>query len=67
MEGEKPMTYTTGQSWYESPKKPHVVSKDAGQTERDKLLSQEDEAILCRLTILPMTIFSFIPRPSSLV
>ena len=26
-EGEKPMTYTKGQSWYEPPRKPHLVSK----------------------------------------
>ena len=32
------MTYTKGQSWYESPKKPHVVSKNASKTEPAKLL-----------------------------
>jgi quercetin dioxygenase-like cupin family protein len=49
LEGEKPMTYTQGQSWYEPPKKPHLVSKNASQTEPAKLLvfllSQEGEAI----------------------
>jgi quercetin dioxygenase-like cupin family protein len=49
LEGEKPMTYTKGQSWYEPPKKPHLVSKNASQTEPAKLLvfllSQEGEAI----------------------
>ena len=49
LEGEKPITYTKGQSWYEPPKKPHLVSKNASQTEPAKLLvfllSQEGEAI----------------------
>ncbi len=49
LEGEQPMTYTKGQSWYEAPKKPHVVSKNASKTEPAKLLvfllSQEGEAI----------------------
>ena len=46
---EKPMTYTKGQSWYEQPKSPHLVSKNASQTEPAKLLvfllSQERESI----------------------
>lgn len=49
LEGEAPITYTQGQSWYESPKTPHVMSKNASQTEPAKLLvfllSQEGEAI----------------------
>lgn len=49
LEGEQPMTYTKGQSWYESPKKPHVVARNASRTEPAKilvvLLSQEGEAI----------------------
>lgn len=49
LKGEKPMTYTKGQSWYESPKTPHVVSKNASTTEPAKLLvfllSQEGESI----------------------
>jgi quercetin dioxygenase-like cupin family protein len=49
LEGEKPVTYTRGQSWYESPKKPHVVSKNASKTEPAKLLvfllSQEGESL----------------------
>jgi quercetin dioxygenase-like cupin family protein len=49
LEGEKPVTYTKGQSWYESPKKPHVVSKNASKTEPAKLLvfllSQEGESL----------------------
>ena len=48
-EGEKSMTYTKGQSWYELPKKPHLVSKNASQTEPAKiivfLLSHEGESI----------------------
>jgi quercetin dioxygenase-like cupin family protein len=47
--GGEPITYTKGQSWYESPKKPHIVSKNASKTEPAKLLvlllSQEGEAI----------------------
>lgn len=38
LEGEAPVTYTKGQSWYESPKKPHVVSRNASGTEPAKLL-----------------------------
>ena len=49
LEGDEPMTYTKGQSWYESPKKPHIVSKNASKTEPAKLLvfllSQEGESI----------------------
>jgi quercetin dioxygenase-like cupin family protein len=49
LEGEQPMTYTKGQSWYESPKKPHMVSKNASVTEPAQLLvvllSQEGEAL----------------------
>ncbi|MBX3303181.1 MAG: cupin domain-containing protein [Nitrospira sp.] len=47
---EQPVTYTKGQSWYESPKKPHVVSKNASKTEPAKLLvfllSQESELLV---------------------
>jgi quercetin dioxygenase-like cupin family protein len=46
---EKPLTYTKGQSWYEHPKNPHLVSKNASHTESAKLLvfllSQEGESI----------------------
>ena len=49
LDGEKPVTYTKGQSWYESPKQPHVVSKNASKTESAKLLvfllSQEGESL----------------------
>jgi quercetin dioxygenase-like cupin family protein len=49
LEGEQPMTYSKGQSWYESPKKPHLVSRNASVTEPAKLLvllvSQEGETL----------------------
>ncbi len=49
LEGEQPMTYTKGQSWYELPKKPHMVSRNASVTESAKLLvlllSQVGEAL----------------------
>ena len=49
VEGEEPMTYTKGRSWFEPPKKPHLMSKNASQTEPAKLLvfllSQEGEAL----------------------
>jgi len=49
LEGEQPMTYTKGQSWYELPKKPHMVSRNASVTEPAKLLvlllSQVGEAL----------------------
>jgi quercetin dioxygenase-like cupin family protein len=49
LEGDEPTTYTKGQSWYEPPKKPHVVSKNASKTEPAKLLvfllSQEGESL----------------------
>jgi quercetin dioxygenase-like cupin family protein len=52
--GEEPVTYTKGQSWYESPKKPHVVSKNASKTEPARLLvfllSQEGESLVAPLT-----------------
>jgi quercetin dioxygenase-like cupin family protein len=50
LKGDEPTTYTKGQSWYESPKKPHVVSKNASKTEPAKLLvfllSQEGESLV---------------------
>ena len=49
LEDGKLMTYTKGQSWYEPPKKPHLVSKNGSRTEPAKLLvillSEEGEAI----------------------
>jgi quercetin dioxygenase-like cupin family protein len=48
LDGEQPVTYTKGQTWYEPPKKPHLVSRNASHTEPAKLLvfllSQEGEA-----------------------
>jgi quercetin dioxygenase-like cupin family protein len=38
LEGGLPARYTKGQGWYEPPKKPHVVSKNASTTEPAKLL-----------------------------
>ena len=50
LDGDKPMTLTKGQSWYESPKKPHVVSKNASKTEPARLLvfllSHESESLV---------------------
>jgi quercetin dioxygenase-like cupin family protein len=50
VEGDKPTTYTKGQSWYESPKQPHLVSKNASKTEPARLLvfllSQESESLV---------------------
>ena len=37
-EGEKPMTYAKGQSWYEYPKQAHLVSRNARQTEPARIL-----------------------------
>ncbi|MFY4729948.1 cupin domain-containing protein [Nitrospira sp. BLG_2] len=52
--GGHPVTYTKGQSWEESPKIPHVVSKNASKTKAAKLLvfllSQEGESL-----VVPMT------------
>jgi quercetin dioxygenase-like cupin family protein len=49
LEDGKLMTYTKGQSWYEPPKKPHLVSKNGSRTEPAKLLvfllSEEGESI----------------------
>jgi quercetin dioxygenase-like cupin family protein len=49
LEGDEPITYSKGQGWYEFPKKPHVVSRNASRTAPAKLLvfllSQEGEPI----------------------
>lgn len=49
LEGEQPMMYAKGQSWYEPARKPHLVSRNASLTESAKLLvfllSEEGEAI----------------------
>jgi quercetin dioxygenase-like cupin family protein len=38
MEGEQPERYKAGQSWYESPKHPHVTSRNVSDTQPAKLL-----------------------------
>lgn len=38
LEGEAPVTYRAGQAWYEPPRKPHLVSKNASTTRPAKLL-----------------------------
>ena len=49
LQSDEPKMYTKGQSWYEPPEKPHVVSKNASKTEPAKLLvfllSGEGESI----------------------
>ena len=49
LEGERADDVYKGQSWYESPKKPHLVSRNASVTGPAKLLvlllSQEGEAL----------------------
>jgi quercetin dioxygenase-like cupin family protein len=49
VKGEEPVTYKIGDSWYESPRIPHVVSRNASNTEPAKLLvwmlSNEEEGI----------------------
>lgn len=50
MEGEAPVTYKAGQSWYEKPHAGHLVSKNASKTKRATLvvflLANEGEPIL---------------------
>lgn len=38
LKGEAPVTYTAGQSWYETPRIDHLVSKNASATRPAKLL-----------------------------
>lgn len=38
MEGEAPVHYKAGQYWYESPKHPHIMSRNASDTQPAKLL-----------------------------
>lgn len=49
VKGEEPVTYKTGDSWYEPPGIPHVVSRNASNTEPARLLvwmlSNEEEGI----------------------
>lgn len=39
LEGEDPVTYKVGQSWYEPPRKPHLVSRNASSTRPARLLA----------------------------
>jgi len=49
LEGEKPVTYTAGQSWYEPPGQAHVVLRNASREETAKILvfilTQEGEEL----------------------
>ncbi|MFS2126119.1 cupin domain-containing protein [Pseudomonas sp. Pseusp97] len=38
LEGQKPVTYQAGQSWYEAPNTPHLVSRNASNEKPAKLL-----------------------------
>lgn len=38
LEGEAPVTYSAGQSWYETPRTDHLVSRNASSTKPAKLL-----------------------------
>jgi quercetin dioxygenase-like cupin family protein len=50
MEGEKPVRYKAGQSWYETPKQPHVLARNVSDTKPAKLLvwlmGDEGEALV---------------------
>ena len=39
LEGQPPVTYTTGQSWYAPPQVPHLISKNASTKRPAKLLA----------------------------
>jgi quercetin dioxygenase-like cupin family protein len=39
LEGQPPIAYKAGQSWYEAPRVPHLVSKNASSTKPAKLLA----------------------------
>lgn len=39
LEGQSPVTYKVGQSWYEPPRVPHLVSKNASSKRPAKLLA----------------------------
>ncbi|MCG8906906.1 MULTISPECIES: cupin domain-containing protein [unclassified Pseudomonas] len=38
LEGQKPVTYRAGQSWYEAPNTPHLVSRNASNEKPARLL-----------------------------
>ncbi len=39
LDGQSPVTYRAGQSWYEPPRVPHLVSRNASDTAPAKLLA----------------------------
>ena len=39
LEGQPPITYNAGESWYEAPNTPHLVTRNASQTRPAKLLA----------------------------
>jgi quercetin dioxygenase-like cupin family protein len=49
LEGQPPVTYKTGDSWYEPPRTPHLISRNASDSKPAKLLvwlmSNEGEAL----------------------
>ncbi|BFU96417.1 MAG: hypothetical protein NTNFB02_31390 [Nitrospira sp.] len=55
LEGEKPVTYSAGQSWYEPPGQPHVVLRNASREVPAKILlfilAQEGEALKSPVTL----------------
>lgn len=63
LDGEEPVTYTVGQSWYEAPRIGHLVSRNASMTKPAKLLvwilSEGDAPIL---TPLPSNIDKQTPK-----
>ena len=53
LDGEEPVTYRAGQSWYETPRVGHLVSRNASNTKPAKLLvwilNEGDEPLLTPL------------------
>jgi quercetin dioxygenase-like cupin family protein len=39
LERQPPVTYSVGQSWYEAPRVPHLVSKNASATKPARLIA----------------------------
>jgi quercetin dioxygenase-like cupin family protein len=39
LEGQPPTTYSVGQSWYEAPRVPHLISKNASTTRPARLIA----------------------------
>ena len=63
LDGEPPVTYRAGQSWYETPRIGHLVSRNASNTKPAKLLvwilNEGDEPLL---TPLPSSTDAKAPR-----